>query len=42
MSVTHTPNQTLLKTLVMLNSGLRPSLNITQVFKLGPFLGKGH
>ena len=35
MSVSHTPNQALLRTLVMLNSGLRPSFNITQCSQLG-------
>ena len=42
MSVSHTPNQASLRTLVMLNSGLRPSFNITQFSQLGVVWGMGH
>ena len=42
MSVSHTSNQALLRTLVMLNSGLRPSSNITQCSQLCLFWGIGH
>ena len=41
MSVSHTPNQALLRTLVMLSSGLRPSFNITQCSQLGLVWGMG-
>ena len=42
MSVSHTPNQALLRTLVMLNLGLRPSFNITQCSQLVLVWGMGH
>ena len=42
MSVSHTTNQALPKTLLMLNSGLRPSFNITQCSQLGLVWGMGH
>ena len=42
MSVSHTPNQALLRTLEMLNSGLRPSFNISQCSQLSLVLGMGH
>ena len=42
MSVSHTPNQALLRTLVMLNSGLRPLFNVTQCSQLGLVWGIGH
>ena len=42
MSLSHTPKQALLRTLVMLNLGLRPSLNITQCSQVGLVWGMGH
>ena len=42
LSVYHTSNQALLKTLVMLNSGLRPTFNITQCSQLCLFWGIWH
>ena len=42
MSVSQTPNQALLRTLVMLNTGLRPSFNITQCSQQGLVWGMGH
>ena len=42
MSVSHTPNHALLRTLVMLNSGLRPSFDIDQCSQLGLVWGTGH
>ena len=42
MSVSHTPNQALLRALVMFNSGLRPSFNITQCSKVDLVWGMGH
>ena len=42
MSVSHTPNQALMRTLVMLNSGLHPSFNITQCSQFGLVCGMGH
>ena len=42
MSVSHTPNQAMLRTLVMLNSGLCPSFNITQCSQLGLVWVMGH
>ena len=41
MSVSHTPNQAS-RTQVILNSGLRPSFNITQCSHLVLFWGMGH
>ena len=42
MSVFYTPNQASLRTLVILNSGLRPKFNITQCSQLGLVWGMGH
>ena len=42
MSLSHTPNQASLRTRVMLNSGLRPSFNITQCSQLSLVWGMEH
>ena len=42
MSESHTPNLALLRKLVMLNSGLRLSFNITQCSQLDRVWGMGH
>ena len=42
MSVSHNPNQALLRTLVTLNLGLRPSFNITQCSQLTLVWGMEH
>ena len=42
LSVSHTPNQALLRTLEVLNLGLRPLFNITECSQLGLVRDMGH